>query len=209
MIGNRFVRGPGEQRAEALAVGEAQLGARAAVEVDAVDDPGIGQVVVREQAQVTRAPRRREQDRRVHPAAADGVHERALLGAPGRPGDAAVAIGVGSVARGVEGRLQPDAAVLVEAAGEVGRELERLLARAAVGGEDDDQVRRPGRGDGAADRGQALVGVGDCGDIEAHGVDAHRREHLGVVLHAGELLGVDPALRDRSARRARSRRRAR
>ena len=127
MIGNRLRARAGEQLAEALAVGEAQLRARAAVEVDAVDDPGIGQVVVREQAQVARAPRRREQDRRVHAGAADRVHERALLGAPGRPGDAALAVGVGSVAGRVEGRLQPDATVLVEAPGEVARELERLL----------------------------------------------------------------------------------
>ena len=49
--------------------------------------------------------------------------------------------------------------------------------------------------DGAADGGQALVGVGDRGDVEAHGVDAHRGEHLRVVLDARELLGVEAALR--------------
>ncbi len=55
-----------EELAEALAVGERQLRARAAVEVHAVDDALVGEVVVREQAQVARATRRREQDRRVH-----------------------------------------------------------------------------------------------------------------------------------------------
>ena len=131
----------------------------------------------------------------MHAAAADRVHERPLLGAPGRPGDAAIAVGVGSVAGRVEGRLQPDAAVLVEAPGEIARELRAPARGAAVGGEDDDEVRRARGGDGAADGGQALVGVGDRGDVEAHGVDAHRGEHLRVVLHARELLGVEAALR--------------
>jgi len=69
----------------------------------------------------------------MHAAAADRVHERPLLGTPGRPGDAAIAVGAGSVTGRVEGRLQPDATVLVEAPGEVGRELERLVTGAAVG----------------------------------------------------------------------------
>ena len=76
MIGNRCVRGPANSLPRRLRLATRQLRARAAVEVDAVDDPGIGQVVMREQAQVTRAPGRREQDRRMHAAAADGVHER-------------------------------------------------------------------------------------------------------------------------------------
>jgi len=56
-------------------------------------------------------------------------------------------------------------------------------------------VRRARRADRAANGGQALVGVGDRGDVEAHGIDAHRGEHLRVVLDARELLGVEPSLR--------------
>ena len=45
------------------------------------------------------------------------------------------------------------------------------------------------------DGGEALVRVGDGGDVEAHRVDAHRGEPLGVVPHAGQRLGVDRARR--------------
>ncbi len=181
----------GEERAEALAVGERELGARAAVEVHAVHEALVGQVVVRQQAQVARAARRREQDRRLHAGLADRLHEPALLGAPRRPRDAAVAVGRRAVARGVEGGLQPDAAILVELRGEVAHERERLRLAAAVHREDDDEVRRARVGDGVADRGQPLVGIRDGGDVEAHRVDAHRPERPGVVPHLGERLGVE------------------
>ena len=199
----------GEERAEALAVRDRQLRARPAVQVHAVDDALVGQVVVRQQAEIARAARRREQDRRVHARAADRVHERALLGAPGRPRDAAVAVGRRAVAGRVEGGLQPDRAILVERRGEVARERERLLGGAAVDGEDDDEIGGAGRGDGVLDRGQALVGVGDGRDVEAHRVDAHRGEHVRVARDAGQRLGVDRALAGSSARSARSPRRAR
>ena len=49
--------------------------------------------------------------------------------------------------------------------------------------------------DGATDGSQALVGVRDRRDVEAHRVDAHRGERLCVVLDPRELPGVEGALR--------------
>ena len=71
-------------------------------------------------------------------------------------------------------------AVGVEAAREVGGERQRIRGRAAVHREDDDEAGGPRGGDRVADRGEALVRVGDGGGaIEAHGVDAHRGERPG------------------------------
>ena len=53
----------GEQLAELRALRERERRTRPAVEVDAVDQSLVGQVVVREQAQVAGAARGREQDR--------------------------------------------------------------------------------------------------------------------------------------------------
>ena len=73
-----------------------------------------GQVVVREQAQITRAPGRREQDRRMHAGLADGMHELALLGAHAPPRDLVLPRPLGAAMLPFYAAYAPNPAVLLK-----------------------------------------------------------------------------------------------
>ena len=205
MIANLLRARAGEELAEALAVGERQLRARAAVEVHAVDDALVGQVVVREQAQVARAPRRREQDRRVH-AGRCGSRARARAARRARP--TTRCSGCGRRRRRRRTGRRPAAATrersLWKRAGEVARER-RAPARLVPPWTERMTTRWAERAAATAWRMAARR------SSELATAETSRRtvltpiaaSTLRVVLDAGELLGVDACPADRSARRAR------